>query len=46
MTCQKDYEAGAAAVYSSLKEFEGWCICRDCVDIYRKRKTAEAGGEH
>ena len=45
MTCLKDYDGGAPAIYSSLEEFEGWCICRDCVDIYRKRKAPEPG-EH
>jgi hypothetical protein len=46
MTCQQDYEAGTPEIYSALKEFEGWCICRDCVDVYRKRKPAEKSAEH
>jgi hypothetical protein len=46
MTCLKDYDSGTDGIYSLLDAFEGWCICRECVEIYQKRKAAEKGGEH
>jgi len=46
VTCQRDYDAGGPAIYTPLKAFDGWCICRECVDIYNKRKPAEKGSEH
>ena len=46
VTCQKDYDAGGPGVYAPLKEFEDWCICKDCVDAYQKRKPADKGGDH
>jgi hypothetical protein len=46
MTCLKDYESGADGIHTLLAAFEDWCICRDCVEIYQKRKAAEKSGEH
>jgi hypothetical protein len=46
VTCQKDYDAGSPNIYAPLKEFEDWCICKECVEIYQKRKTSEKSGEH
>jgi hypothetical protein len=46
MTCNKDYRADGSAIHTVLRSFDGWCICRDCVDVYQKRKAPEKGSEH
>src|SRR5262249_31085237 len=46
MTCLKDYESGTDGIHTLLDAFGVWCICRDCIEIYQKRKAAEKGGEH
>ncbi len=46
MTCHKEFAADDPAVHSRPAHFEEWCICQNCVDIYRKRKDPEKGGEH
>jgi hypothetical protein len=46
MTCHRELDAGDPAVHAPLAHFEEWCICGDCVDIYRKRKSPEKTDEH
>ena len=46
ITCNKGYETADPIVHTRLAQFDGWCICRDCVDIYGRRKVAEKVEEH
>lgn len=39
ITCHKDYDVQAKAVYSRLAAFDEWCVCWECVDSCQKRGT-------
>lgn len=43
VTCRDLYEV-EADIYSRLQEFDDHCICRNCVQLYRKTPNAQAGG--